>query len=185
MVCTVCPWWLGYFLISSLRRWWQDPHAILAPHVRSGMTVLEPGPGMGFFSLELARLVGVQGRVVAVELQPKMLAVLRRRATNAGLASRFDFRQAVAETLGVSDLTGQVDFALAFAIVHELPDSPRFFAENHAALKPGGHLLLCEPAGHVSKRAFAATVAVAEGSGLRVEQQPAPPRGMSALLVRP
>ncbi len=51
----VCPWWAGYFLASPLRQLFQDPAKILAPYVREGMTVLEPGPGMGFFTLELAR----------------------------------------------------------------------------------------------------------------------------------
>jgi ubiquinone/menaquinone biosynthesis C-methylase UbiE len=37
------------------------------------MTVLEPGPGMGFFTLELARRVGAPGRVIAVDIQPKMI----------------------------------------------------------------------------------------------------------------
>ncbi len=54
----VCPWWLGYFLASPIRRLWQNPAQILRPYVREGMTVLEPGPGMVFFTLELARLVG-------------------------------------------------------------------------------------------------------------------------------
>jgi hypothetical protein len=60
----VCPWWVGYLLASPLRRLQYDPAALLAPYVRTGMTVLEPGPGMGFFTLELARRVGPSGRVV-------------------------------------------------------------------------------------------------------------------------
>jgi SAM-dependent methyltransferase len=65
----VCPWWLGYLLASPIRRLLQgDPEKILAPFVREGMTVLEPGPGMGFFTLPLARRVGPMGRVVAVGL---------------------------------------------------------------------------------------------------------------------
>ena len=72
----VCPWWLGYVLASPLRRWLQDPAAIVAPYVREGMTVLEPGPGMGFFTLELARRVGPKGRVIAVDVQPRMIAGL-------------------------------------------------------------------------------------------------------------
>ena len=63
---TVCPWWLGYVLASPLRRLFLDPVKLLSPYVQAGMTVLEPGPGMGFFTLELARLVGPAGRVVAV-----------------------------------------------------------------------------------------------------------------------
>lgn len=59
----VCPWWLGYLLASPLRRLMVDPKKLLAPYVHEGMTVLEPGRGMGFFTLELARLVDASGRV--------------------------------------------------------------------------------------------------------------------------
>jgi len=55
----VCPWWLGYLLASSLRRWIQDPGAVVGPFVSEGMTVLQPGPGRGFFTLELARETGL------------------------------------------------------------------------------------------------------------------------------
>src|SRR5690242_16036997 len=82
----VCPWWIGYFLLGPLRRWRQDPRTILAPYMREGMTVLEPGPGMGFFTLEIARLAGPAGRVIAVDIQEKMLARLKRRATKHGLS---------------------------------------------------------------------------------------------------
>jgi len=54
MAHRVCPWWLGYLLASPLRRLLQDPAAIVGPYVREGMTVLEPGPGMGFFTLAMA-----------------------------------------------------------------------------------------------------------------------------------
>ena len=59
------------------------------------MTVLEPGPGMGFFTLELARLVGPEGRVIAVEVQPQMIAGLRRRAERATLIDRIETRPAI------------------------------------------------------------------------------------------
>lgn len=75
----VCPWWVGYFLASPLRRLIQDPGLVLYPHVHAGMTVLEPGPGMGFFTLELARLVGAAGRVLAVDVEPRMIRGLQRR----------------------------------------------------------------------------------------------------------
>ena len=76
----VCPWWLGYFLVSPLRRLVEDPEKIVGPYVSEGMTVLEPGPGMGFFTLEMARRVGSSGRIIAVDLQPRMIASLKRRA---------------------------------------------------------------------------------------------------------
>ena len=89
----VCPWWVGYFLASPLRRLVHNPSTILRPFVSEGMTVFEPGPGMGYFTMELARLVGRSGRVVAIDVQPNMLAELRRRAGRAGLLDRIDARQ--------------------------------------------------------------------------------------------
>src|SRR5512141_2540792 len=125
MALRVCPWWIGYLLVSPLRKLLQDPASILAPFVREGMTVLEPGPGMGFFTLEAARRVGPRGRVVAVDLQPRMLAALRRRAARAGLAERIEAREARPESLAVEDLAGKVDLVLALLVVHELPDAGR------------------------------------------------------------
>lgn len=184
MAHRVCPWWIGYFLLSPLRRLWQDPHTILSPHVTEGMTVLEPGPGMGFFSLELARLVGPAGRVVAVDVQPKMLARLRSRAERAELAGRIETRQATESGLGIGDLSEKVDFVLAFAVVHELPHGNAFFAEVAKALVPGGRLLLAEPRGHVSEDEFQKTIAGAVAAGLRVVERPAIPHSRTAMLVR-
>jgi ubiquinone/menaquinone biosynthesis C-methylase UbiE len=76
---TVCPWWLGNILAHPLRRRIHDPESILGPFVSEGMIVLEPGPGMGFFTMELARRVGPSGRIVAVDVQPRMLDGFSRR----------------------------------------------------------------------------------------------------------
>src|SRR5215475_14588300 len=75
----LCPWWVGYLITSPFRKLWQNPALILEPHIRAGMTVLEPGPGMGFFTLEIAKLVGSSGRVVAVDVEPQMIEGLKRR----------------------------------------------------------------------------------------------------------
>jgi len=184
MAHRVCPWWLGYFLVSPLRRLLQDPRSIVAPYVKEGMTVLEPGPGMGFFSLDLARLVGPNGHVIAVDVQPKMLAALRRRAQRAGLGGRIETRQATGSGLGVGDLGGKAGFVLAFALVHEVPDVRAFFAEVAAALAPGGQVLVAEPSGHVTEGEFEATLEAARRAGLRVVGQPAIRRSRTALLAR-
>jgi ubiquinone/menaquinone biosynthesis C-methylase UbiE len=178
----VCPWWVGYLLASPVRRLVQDPRRILAPHVHEGMTVLEPGPGMGFFTLELARRVGAAGRVVAVDVQPKMLAALRRRAERAGVGSRIETRQASGSSLGVDDLAGKVDLVLAFAMVHEMPDPELFFREARRSLAPGGKLLVAEPSGHVSAAEFEATLAASGRAGLRRRPGPAVWRSRTAVL---
>jgi predicted methyltransferase len=64
------------------------------------------------------------------------------------------------------------DFALTFAMVHEVADQRRLFGEIHACLKPGGKLLLAEPPLHVSRKTFADEVASAEAVGFRVAARP-------------
>jgi SAM-dependent methyltransferase len=182
MAGRVCPWWIGFLLASPVRRLFQDPHAILEPFVKAAMTALEPGPGMGFFTIELARLVGPTGRVVAPDLQQKMLDGLGRRARRAGLSDRIEPRLAQDGSLGVDDLAGRIDFVLAFAMVHELPDQARFFGELHRALRAGGKVLLAEPRGHVSERQFDATLALAARAGLAAASGPAISRSRTAVL---
>src|SRR5208337_4900410 len=138
MAHRVCPPWIGYFLLSPIRRWGQgDPNEILRPYVREGMTVLEPGPGMGFFTLALARLVGPSGRVVAVDIQPRMLASLRRRAARAGLLGRLDVRLVSSDTLGLDDLAAAVDFTQAFAVIHRIACRRAVFRGNRKGLEAG------------------------------------------------
>jgi len=180
----VCPWWVGYLMASPVRRILYQPARVLAPYVRPGMVVLEPGPGMGFFTLELARLVGQSGRVVAVDVQSRMLDSLRRRADRAGILDRIDLRLASKESLGVGDLAGKVDFTLAFAVVHELPSAAAFYREAALVSKPGSRLLLAEPRGHVTSDLFATELRAARDAGFMTLERPALKSGHSALLEK-
>ena len=180
----VCPWWVGYFLASPIRKLRQDPLRILRPLVSEGMIALEPGPGMGFFTLELARLVGPRGRVVAVDVQPKMIAGLRRRAERAGLLDRIDTRVSPASTLALEDYEGAVDFVLAFAFVHELPSAATFFSEASRAMKPGARMLLAEPSGHVTEATFAEEIALAGKAGLAAVERPDVAMSRAAVLQK-
>jgi SAM-dependent methyltransferase len=182
MAHRVCPWWLGYFLLNPFRRRSQDPNKILAPHIHEGMTVLEPGPGMGFFTLELLRMVGSSGRVIAVDIQPKMLAKLKRRAAKSGRLDRLEARLASSDSMGIADLQGSVDFILAFAVVHEFPDADRFFTEVAAASRPGAELLLSEPNGHVKLADFEAELCAADKAGFKLVDRPTIRRSQAAIL---
>ncbi|MCP4667453.1 MAG: class I SAM-dependent methyltransferase [Deltaproteobacteria bacterium] len=185
MAGRVCPPWVGWLLINPLRKLLENPDTILGPFVQEGMIVLEPGSGMGYFTLPLARMVGPKGRVVAVEIQPKMLSVLDRRARKAGLLERIELRHAGAGGLGVEDLSEAVDLAAAIHMVHELPDQASFFAEIRKALKPEGKLLVIEPKGHVSLDRFEQTVAVAEKISFKRETLPGKASGRCALFSKP
>ena len=180
----VCPWWLGYLLACPLRRYLEDPVRILNGRIRQGMTVLEPGPGMGFFTLPLAQMVGPSGKVVAVDIQPKMLDRLKRRAAKAGLAERVEARLASRDSMGLADLSGSIDFTLAFAVVHEFPASKPFFVQVAYASRPGAELLLAEPAGHLTDQEFQCELHDAAEAGFAVVDRPVIRRSHAAVLRR-
>jgi len=160
----VCPAEHAGWLATPLRRLLQDPRRILDGLVAAGDTAIDFGCGPGFFTLPMAELVGPGGRVVAVDLQAGMLDRLRLRAERAGLSSRVTLHRCEPDAVGELPVA---DAALAFWMVHEVPNVTRFLSEVAGALKPGGRFLLVEPRGHVSAAAFAATVGIAAASGLR------------------
>jgi SAM-dependent methyltransferase len=123
--------------------------------------------------------------VVVVDLQPKMLEGLRRRAQNAGLAERIETRVAQPNTLGVADLACTVDFVLASAVVHEVPSAERFFAEVAGALRPGAAVLLLEPKGHVKEEKFATELRIARAAALDVVSHPVIRGNQTAVLRKP
>lgn len=178
----VCPWWIGYLLASPLRRCSQDPEKILGPYIKEGMKVMDVGCAMGFFSLPLARMVGATGQVVCIDLQEKMIKSLKKRAAKAGVSDRIDTRVCSPNSLEIDDIPEEIDFALAYAVVHEVPDSEALFSQVHQSMKPGSKLLLGEPKGHVSESDFNQTITTAQCCGFEVLEHPEIKRTHAVLL---
>ena len=176
----VCPVALADHLDSRIRRWLQNPRRLLEPYVREGMTALDLGCGPGFFTLDLAHLVGPSGRVIAADLQPGMLERVRLKTHGTELASRITLHQCQPNRVGVS---GPLDFVFAFYVIHELPDAATSLAELRPLFSPGGQLFIVEPPLHVSKAAFAATLQLAIQAGFRVVSRPHVRFNKAALLT--
>jgi len=180
----VCPVWAGYLMASPVRRWITGkPESLLEPYVKEGMTVLEPGPGMGFFTLPLARMVGSTGRVIAVDIQPRMLDKLEQRAHEAGLLDRIELREAEPDHFTVAKWENTIDFALAFAVVHETPSPDAFFREVAVTLKPKGVVFFAEPSGQVGQAAFELEIDAARQAGFVLVSRPRV-RGSRAAVLR-
>jgi ubiquinone/menaquinone biosynthesis C-methylase UbiE len=177
----VCPWWGGYFIDNRFRRLLHKPEAILADLVHPGMSVLDFGCGMGFFSIPMARLVGETGRVIAIDLQQQMLTVLAKRANRSGVADRIRTHRCEANALGFGE---PVDFALAFYSAHEVPEPRRLVEEIHRCLKPQAQFLLVEPIGHVRAAEFEGFLSLGVDVGFTVDQGPAIRLSRSALLTK-
>ncbi len=177
----VCPWWIAWTFDNPLRKWLHDPELILGGLVRDGMTVADIGCGMGYFSVAMAKMVGPGGKVLAVDVQEMMLTLCRKRAYRAGVSDRVRTILAAPEDTRVD---ASVDFILAFWVVHEVKDVPRFFGQIAKVLKAGGTMLYTEPRLHVSQRRLEEILGHARHAGFSVNPGPAVGLSRSVLLVR-
>jgi ubiquinone/menaquinone biosynthesis C-methylase UbiE len=164
-----CPWWLCFTFDNPLRRRMQKPDQVLNGLLQPSQTALDIGCGMGYFSLEMARVVGPGGRVYCIDLQDQMLETARRRADKAGLKN-ISFHRCSEDSLG---LDVSADLALTFWMVHEVRDQAKHFREVSGMLKPGGTLLMAEPRMHVPLESFESSVKVALSAGFETAGQPA------------
>jgi len=114
-------------------------------------------------------MVGESGKVIAVDIQEEMLEILRKKAAQHGLESIIVTHKSDPDRIGISE---KVDFALAFYMVHELPNAETFLKEIVSILKPKGKLLVVEPMFHVSATAFEKTIEVALQAGLSPISEP-------------
>lgn len=165
----VCPVEKAGHLDSRLRRLVQNPRKILQPFVKEAMTVVDLGCGPGFCTLDLARLVGSSGRVIACDVQQGMLDKLQSKIRGTALEERIILHKCDQTTIGIEE---EVDFILAFYVVHEIADQQTFFEDAAVMLKNRGILLIIEPPLHVSRKVFEKTIAIGQKAGLRAEKGP-------------
>jgi ubiquinone/menaquinone biosynthesis C-methylase UbiE len=165
----VCPVERAGSLDNRIRRWLQNPQKILGAYIEEGMTVLDVGCGPGFFSIDMAQMVGESGRVIAADLQEGMLEKLRDKIKGTELEGRITLHKCEEDKTGVCE---NVDFVLLFYVVHEVPNKEDFFNEIVNILKPNGQIFIIEPPFHVSKVAFEETVRKAREAGLTEVERP-------------
>ncbi len=165
----VCPVERAGSLDNKIRRWLQDPQKIVGPYIEEGMTVLDLGCGPGLFSIDMTQMVGKSGRVIAADLQEGMLQKLRDKIQGTELEERITLHKCEENKIGVAE---EIDFVLAFYMVHEVPNQEELFNEIEVILKPKGQLLVVEPPFHVSKSAFEETIRKARNAGFTLVERP-------------
>jgi ubiquinone/menaquinone biosynthesis C-methylase UbiE len=110
--------------------------------VNSGMTVLDAGCGTGLFTVELARMLGDQGQVHAVDVQPSMIERTRARVQGAGVAHMVQLHHGGVYDLPFSD--DALDLAVLISTLGEVPDKPAALSELRRVLKPSARLGITE-----------------------------------------
>lgn len=165
----ICPVENAGGLDNSLRRFLQNPRKLLEPFISKEMTVLDLGCGPGFFSIEIARMLNGQGKVIAADLQEGMLEKVKNKISGSGLEQKITTHKCEANTIGEIE---NVDFVLAFYMIHEVPDQERLFNELKSILKPNGKIYIIEPNFHVTKKAFEKMIDMVRSIGFEIVDQP-------------
>jgi len=109
--------------------------------VQPGQIVCDLGAGNGFYTLWLARLVGEKGRVLAVDIQPEMLEMLKQRAEKEKISN---IETILGTTIDPKLPEGKVDLVLLVDTYHELSNPVEVLAGIRKSLKPHGRLALVE-----------------------------------------
>ena len=150
-------------------------------HSRDIDRVLDIGCGAGFTSLGLARLVGKEGMVIAADIQSKMLKIVQERAIRERLSDRIRIHLCSPDKIGLRE---ELDLAVAFFMVHEVPDIKAFIEEIYTLLKPGGRFFITEPMVHVGILAFQQMIQTVENIGFEITERPKVIFGRTALLEK-
>ena len=165
----VCPVEASGGLDNSIRRFIQNPYKIVKPYISKDMTVLDFGCGPGFFTIEIAKLLTGNGKVIAADLQDGMLAKVKKKIAGTELENKIQLHKCEQDKIGVTE---EVDFILAFYVVHEVPEKKKLFEQFKSILKPGGKILIIEPNFHVTKKSFAEMITTIESVGLKIIDTP-------------
>jgi ubiquinone/menaquinone biosynthesis C-methylase UbiE len=165
----VCPVEKAGSLDTKIRRWLQNPQRILQPYIKEGMSVLDFGCGPGFFTIEMAKLVGENGIVIASDLQEGMLSKIKGKIESTEFVKRIILHKCEESKISISE---KVDFILAFYVIHEIKDQYKLFFEIAEILKNEGQLLIVEPPFHVSRKAFEKSISIAGKAGLKLIEKP-------------
>jgi ubiquinone/menaquinone biosynthesis C-methylase UbiE len=153
----------------SLRKLVNNPHKILKSYIKEGMAVLDLGCGPGFFTIEMAKMVGKYGKVIAADLQEGMLDIVRKKVTDMNLQNIVEFYNCPGDKIGLSKT---FDFILVFYMLHEVPDQSAFIKELFSLLKPEGRVLIAEPKFHVTKSDFENAKITMKKTGLNFIEEP-------------
>ncbi len=136
------PEYLANFIDNPLRRRIQPPSQMPLRHgIEPGMTVLEVGPGNGRYTLETARRVGPRGKVVAIDIEPKMIERVQRRIQMEGVSN---VEAKVANVYELPFQAGSFDAIYLITVISEIPEPSRALREFYRVLSPSGTVAFSE-----------------------------------------
>jgi SAM-dependent methyltransferase len=177
----VCSPKLAPSLDNFIRKLLHNPIKIFSKYIHDGMTIIDLGCGPGFFTAAFAAMCGNSGRVIAADLQEKMLEIVKRKIKGKNFENRVSFHLCGKENTGIDV---KADFINTFYMVHEVPSAHKLINEVYTILNQKGIFFITEPKIHVSKKDFCETVNLAENEGFKLIDRPNIHFSRSAVFVK-
>ena len=177
----VCPPNLAPSLDNFIRKRIHNPIKIYSKYIREGMTIIDIGCGPGFFIEAFVEMTGSKGKVIAADLQEKMLEKVKKKIQGKHIENTVMIHKCGKEKTGI-DI--KADFVNAFYMVHEVPSSSNLINEIYSILNKNGIFFLTEPKVHVSKKDFDNTVKLAENAGFKIIDRPKILISRSAVFIK-
>jgi len=154
---------------NPLRRRIQPPDETAIRHgIEPGMTVLEVGPGNGTYTVATARRVGERGKLITIDIEPKMIERVEKRAALEGLEN---IEARVADVYELPFEEGYFDVVYMIAVIGEIPDPERAMREFHRVLSPEGALVFSELVLDPDYPRAQTLVRLANGAGFRLRKK--------------
>ncbi len=164
------PAFVGYFLDSDLRRAIQPPGPIIERSgIRAGMKVLEVGCGSGAYTPYVARAVGAEGEVCALDIQPQMLVQIERKLKQPENRDVQNIKLFEGNAYDLPFDAETFDVVYMITVLPEIPDPGRALVEARRVLKPGGKLAVTEFLPDPDYPLQSTTVKLGRGAGFELE----------------
>lgn len=165
------PAFIGFFLDSNLRRIMQPAQDFIqAAGIKPGMHVLEIGCGSGAYTTFVARSVGPEGAVEALDVQPAMLAQLEKKLSRPVFEDIQNITLHEADAYQLPFGNGELDLVYLITVLPEIPDQDRALREISRVLKPGGVLAVAELLFDPDYPLKSTTIRRCQGTGFKLEE---------------
>lgn len=164
----VFPYQMAFSLLIPLRNIYLSPTKLIRQmDLREDHTVLEIGPGPGYFSIPVAQHLH-RGKLVLADIQPEMLEYAQKRAKRRGL-SNLEYYQCTGKSF---DLTENCfDRIFMVTVIGEVENKHSYLNEMHRMLKKGGIISIAELAGDPDKMSVDEVKDLMKHHGFTLDQQ--------------
>jgi|WetSurMetagenome_2_1015567.scaffolds.fasta_scaffold34864_1 ubiquinone/menaquinone biosynthesis C-methylase UbiE len=169
MKTDVCPSSKYPKLESKFRKFIHNPQKIFSKYIKPGGSAIDIGCGPGFFTIELAKLVGEKGTVIGTDIQDEAITIINNKIKNTPLEKVVKAVKSSPESIGVTE---KLDFILNFYVLHEVKNMKKFIEEIKFMMKPESIYMLVEPKGHVNKNEFAEELDIIKNTGFKLIESP-------------